>query len=62
MDHTLPASEARKKKGKTKKRKSEAEPVPARPADGIYSFHPEDSTISEVRIHCPATSRVNQEC
>ena len=52
LENTISASEARKKKGKTKKRKSEAnDDSHVRPPDGIYSFHPEDAGIIEVRGH-----------
>jgi protein BCP1 len=54
LANTISESEGRKKKGKTKKRKSEANeggPQDARPDDGIYPFHPEDAAITEVRIY-----------
>jgi protein BCP1 len=52
LENTMSASEARKKKGKTKRPKSEAnDDSHVRPADGIYSFHPEDAAIIEVQGH-----------
>ncbi|KAF6751302.1 p21-C-terminal region-binding protein-domain-containing protein [Ephemerocybe angulata] len=55
LENTLPASEARKKKGASKKRKSaahdEANAQHVRPDDGIYSFHPEDAAIIELASH-----------
>lgn len=52
LENTMSASEARKKKGKAKKHKSEAnDDSHVRPADGIYSFHAEDAAIIEVQGH-----------
>ncbi|KAJ3527396.1 hypothetical protein NMY22_g9806 [Coprinellus aureogranulatus] len=52
LENSMPASEARKKKAKTKKRKSEAgDDSHVRPEDGVYSFHPEDAAIMELSSH-----------
>ncbi|TFK28351.1 hypothetical protein FA15DRAFT_584494 [Coprinopsis marcescibilis] len=60
LANTLPASEARKKQGKTKKRRPEERlgstneqgaEGDERPVDGIYSFHAEDALISELSLH-----------
>ncbi|KAJ2915639.1 hypothetical protein MD484_g4755, partial [Candolleomyces efflorescens] len=53
LANSISESDARKKKGKTKKRKSEANDggQDARPEDGIYPFHPEDPAITELASH-----------
>ncbi|RXW12832.1 hypothetical protein EST38_g13024 [Candolleomyces aberdarensis] len=55
LANSISESEARKKKGKNKKRRSEANEQSAaqdvRPDDGIYPFHPEDAAISELASH-----------
>ncbi len=43
-------SSTQTKPHKTKRTKKAPAPTFARPADGIYSFHPEDEYIRQVRL------------